>query len=473
MSFPLRVLHIGWAYRPLRGGGLIAYADDLMALERERGVQVAYFCAGRLHSGKRKPRLSRWSRDGVAIFEIEDPCLLHAGDAGNFPPELELAEPNSERFFRQVLGEFRPDLVHIHEMAGLPFSLLGIASDEYHLPLAMTLHNYFMFCPTLNLYQPDGTPCLMEAPTLQCPRCCGTVRHFREHLIQKTFQWEGALLARAVHGLLRPVEYLLHAMRRVSGPTPELFRARLEGNLAYLAQIDLLVSQSKRTAQIYRQRTGRDDIHVLHSSLPHIDRLRPRVMIRAPERVRFATLNGCLVPYKGAGIIADALDILMREGFGNRFLLDVWGEVHVSVHKRLASTTAVSLRGRYRQDELDDLLDQVDVGLIPSLCEEVYGYTGIEFLAKGIPLIGNPRGGITDYLFDGSTGWLNRPCSAEGLAGLMKLVIREPSTLLPLNKAIRARRSELIADRAGHADRLIALYQQTLTRKGLPHVAPS
>lgn len=474
MIAALRVLHIGWAYRPLRGGGVIAYADDIMALQRERGLEIAYFCAGRVHWGKRVPRLLRWSRDGIVIFEIEDPCLLHAGDEGTFPPERELAEPYSEGFFRQVLDEFRPDLIHVHELAGLPFSLLGIISTEYRLPVAMTLHNYFMFCPTLNLYRPEGTLCLLEDPSHQCPGCYGTDSHFRDHLIQKTFAWEGAFLPRAMHRLLRPFENLLCRLRPAHGaaPTPEMSRARLAGNLASLTQVDLLLSQSVRTAEIFRQRTGRDDIQVLHSSLPHIDRLRPRIMTQVPEWVRFATLNGCLSPFKGAGLIADALDILMGKGLGGRFQLEVWGEVHASVLDRLAATSTVSLRGRYREEELDDLLDQVDVGLIPSLCEEVYGYTGIEFLAKGIPLIGNPRGGITDYLIDGSTGWLNHSCSAEGLARLMEKSILEPSSLLSLNQTIRDRRFELIPDRGVHADRLLQLYQQILTRGVPPHVDP-
>ncbi|GFO57944.1 LPS biosynthesis RfbU related protein [Geomonas silvestris] len=473
MTEALRILHIGWGFRPLRNGGLIAYAEDVMEIQHQRGHEVAYFCAGRVHPGWRRPRLSQWTRDGITVFEIEDPRLLHAGDEGNFPPERELSEAESETYFRQVIDTFRPDLLHVHEMAGLPFSLLGIASRVYRLPVAMTLHNYFMFCPTLNLYRPDGTLCDLEDPSSSCRDCCGSGRHFREHLVQRTFDLEAKTVARGLHRVLRPVETLARSVLGGAPPGAEVFAARLQGNLEHLRRIDLLIAQSSRTAQIYEQRTGRTDIQVLHSSLPHISALIPRVPVQAPARVRFATLNGCLAPFKGAGIIADAVDLLVQKGLGERFWLDVWGEVHASVRSRLAAAEPVGLKGRYREQDLDAILNEVDVGLMPSLCEEVYGYAGIEFMAKGIPVIGNPRGGITDYVLDGSTGWLNVSCSAAGLAEIMERVIQNPSCLLPLNQEIRARRDTLIADRFSHVDRLIALYKQIITRKGQHHVDPA
>lgn len=45
----------------------------------------------------------------------------------------------------------------------------------------------------------------------------------------------------------------------------------------------------------------------------------------------------------------------------------------------------VEIRGPYRPEELDGLLDEVDVGIMPSIWEEAYGFAGVEFLAKGSP----------------------------------------------------------------------------------------
>jgi hypothetical protein len=44
---PMRILYVGYGFRPRRGGGLIAYAEDLMEAQAGRGDDVAYFFRGR------------------------------------------------------------------------------------------------------------------------------------------------------------------------------------------------------------------------------------------------------------------------------------------------------------------------------------------------------------------------------------------------------------------------------------------
>jgi glycosyltransferase involved in cell wall biosynthesis len=102
----------------------------------------------------------------------------------------------------------------------------------------------------------------------------------------------------------------------------------------------------------------------------------------------------------------------------------------------------------------------VHVGIVPSLCEEVYGYVGIEFLANGIPVIGNRRGGIPDYVISGKTGWVNESCTAEELADIMAAVIEDPRSVLPLNKWIEANCCSVIADFSGHLDVVLEAYLQ-------------
>ena len=460
----MRVLHIGWAFRPFRGGGLIYYVDDIMSLEHEQGLDVAYFCAGRFHPWKKMPRLTQWCRDGIQIFEIMDPPLLHAGDNGNFPAEYELSEPVSEAYFTEVLDSFRPDLIHIHEMAGLPFSLIDIASEIYELPILMTLHNYFMLCPTLNLFRPDGTLCLTDNPSNDCPSCHYNGDDFLAHLVEKTLDFERKNYQTLLYKFSRLFNF--SSRPKLRPPTdPQIFAERLRKNINYLRKINVIVSQSHRTSEIYRSRTGRDDILVLHSSLPHIEAIRPQIKHKRPHKICFATLNGCLAPFKGAGIIAGAVDLLKKRGLDGCYKLEIWGDVHESVKSALAASSSVVVKGKYSADALNNILSTVDVGIIPSLCEEVFGYVGIEFIAKGIPVIGNRRGGITDYVIDGCTGWINYDCTYESLADLMEKIIRNPKLIIPLNNWICANRNSIIANRSSHVETLISLYNNMLISK--------
>jgi glycosyltransferase involved in cell wall biosynthesis len=118
----------------------------------------------------------------------------------------------------------------------------------------------------------------------------------------------------------------------------------------------------------------------------------------------------------------------------------------------------IELGRAFRPDELDSMLDAVDVGLMPSVWEEAYGYAGVEFLAKGIPVIANAIGGMRDYVREGETGWLNRSCSAEELADIVVEIAARPEHLAELSERIVADRDRIVKPIARHADEMDAIY---------------
>ena len=81
---------------------------------------------------------------------------------------------------------------------------------------------------------------------------------------------------------------------------------------------------------------------------------------------------------------------------------------------------------------------------MPSVWEEAYGYAGVEFLAKGIPVIANAIGGMPDYTREGETGWLNRSCSAEELARIIAGIVDRPEQVVELNERLIATRDSVV-----------------------------
>ena len=126
----------------------------------------------------------------------------------------------------------------------------------------------------------------------------------------------------------------------------------------------------------------------------------------------------------------------------------------VPVLDRLGAT----VEGAYYPGDLDRLLDDVDVGIVPSTWQEVFGFVGPELLAKGIPVIGNDRGGISQYVLDGRSGWLNRSASGEELGDIMAAVIRDPQQVLDRHRWVIEHRGELVKTIAGHVDELDEVY---------------
>jgi len=248
---------------------------------------------------------------------------------------------------------------------------------------------------------------------------------------------------------------------RLSG----IFKKRRQINMARLRKLDMLISQSSRAEAIYRDFLG-DDVHAvtLHSPVKHLDLIKPKKIDEVRPPVRFATLNGCSSIPKGALLISEALDILEKKKRDKDFQFHIYGSLEESVAKKILRHKNVFCHGRYELYQLDGILQGVDVGIVPSVWEEIYGYVGIEFLTKGIPIIGNDRGGICDYTIDGFTGWLNKSSSAQELAAIMDEIIRSPAKVIELNRKILGGKGKLIKTMEDYFADIDKVYKTLVSR---------
>jgi glycosyltransferase involved in cell wall biosynthesis len=457
----MRLLHVGTGFRPYRRGGLVAYVDDLIDAQRARGDDVAYFFSGRHYPHARGPRLKRWERAGVPMLEIVDSPLHHHGHQ----PELELSEPRVERLFDDVLDQLAPDVVHVHELAGLPSSLLD-ATRRAGVPTVVTLQDYFPVCSTFKLLDAAGQVCTRMEIGADCAANLAADRTPADLLIEATLRHQLS------HTRLRRLEQTRYrypiydrlarwsrreAERRARPPSPPAaFQRRREVNVARLNGADSVIAMSHRVAEIY-ERLGVEAarMRTIHLTLAHIAKLTPRPgPVGSP--VTFATLAGFESPAKGAHLLVDA----MRRLAGRDVRLLVFGQVDPAVRTAAAELPGIELRGTFAPADLDRMLDEVDVGLVPSIWEEAYGYVGVEFLAKAIPVVANAIGGMPDYVIPGRTGWLNGSCTASELAEIMGGIADDPSQVTALYERLRAQRPAVVKPMEAHAEEMAAVYAE-------------
>jgi glycosyltransferase involved in cell wall biosynthesis len=479
----MKILHIGYGFQPFRYGGLIVYAEDLMETQAGRGHEVSYFFCGRRYPLGPRNRLRSWTRRGVEMRELVSSTIVFGGDRGTLTPADDVAHPPSEARFVEVLDELRPDVVHVQELIGLPSSLLDLTRAR-GIPTVMTMHDYFTLCPVLKLFDVDGQICLRHDVGAQCARCSAGAPAAMTDEYSKTIRSEARRLLPplAARGLLRGVALVGAGARKAAErwgdrdarspldrgaddrPSSGLqYQARREINVERLSGLDAAIAQSHRVAEIFTQlgvEPGR--LRVLHSTVRHLDRLRPKTVEAAPRPVRFVTLNGCASVQKGSEILLGALEELDAAGLTGDFTLTVYGYATGEARRRMELLPNVDYAGYYDPSDLQRLLEPFDVGIVPSVWEEVYGYVGLELLACGLPVLGNERGGIVDYTRDGETGWVNREVSPAGLAAKIAEIVRRPEQIPELNARIRERRTELIKPFDAHVDEVLDLYAEVI-----------
>jgi glycosyltransferase involved in cell wall biosynthesis len=464
----MRLLHVGSGFRPWRRGGLVAYTEDLMDEQVRRGHEVAYFFAGRQYPLARGPRLRRWRQRGVRMLEVVDSPLYDHGRQ----PGLELAEPRVERLLDRELRALRPDVVHVHELAGLPSSVLDVLGAA-GVPSVFTLQDYFPLCPAFKLLDADGRVCMRRdvgadclATTAADPRDAGLMIEETLNLHARRAPLVRSLDPWRISRYAQRVARAEVARRRRRAPEPAVtaaaFQRRRDVNVERLNRVDLLIAMSHRVEEIYRELGVEPSrLRTLHLTLRHIERLTPRhVEPQAP--LTFATLAGFEYEAKGAHLLIEAMRRLGDDARAGRVRLVVLGHVDPRLRAAADGVAGIEVRGRYAPADLDRILDGVDVGLMPSTWEEAYGYAGVEFLAKGIPVVANAIGGMTDYTREGETGWLNRSCSGRELAEIMSSLARRPDQVAERSASVLARRGEIVTPIADHAGEMDAVYREAI-----------
>jgi glycosyltransferase involved in cell wall biosynthesis len=475
----VRILHVAWGFRPWRVGGLIAYAEDLAQAQAASGHDVHFLCSGRHYPRVRPAREHTWRRGGVTIHELLNVPVVPGLEAGTLHPLRELDEPAAETAWDQALDRVRPDVVHVHELLGLPSAVL-LRARERGVPVVMSLHDYGTLCPKLNLFDVDGRRCLRDDVGAQCARCSAGAPADDRHLVRMTAVYH-ALRAATLLGPLQ--EPLKRAWRRLlairaeraaaappspppaapllPGPGAAGYQRRRDVNVERLSGVDRLLAVSTRVAEIYaRLGVDAERIRVLpitHAGLPHVVPARERP-VGSP--LAFSAVNALMSRDKGAELLAAALDELEARGYGGRFRLDVWGFAAPAYAAAFERRAGVTLHGPFGPGDLPRIHDAADVALLPSECEETFGFVALEYLAAGVPVLANALGGVTDHVREGETGWLNRDATASGLAEAMARCIDDPGAVAAMRASVRERRARFVKPMPDHVREVEAVYAE-------------
>jgi glycosyltransferase involved in cell wall biosynthesis len=170
-------------------------------------------------------------------------------------------------------------------------------------------------------------------------------------------------------------------------------------------------------------------------------------------------------PLKGRDLVFKLFDSIKNCDFINQLKFVVLGDLSKAAKEKIYQYHFVEYIGRYKTDDLNELLEtlQIQVGIVPSIWEEAYGYVGVEFLAKGIPVLGNNIGGISDYLYTSETGWLNNSCTAEGLFDLIQKIIKHPFEIEIINQNLILNRKKYIKELEYHFEEMDAIYKNLVS----------
>ena len=276
---------------------------------------------------------------------------------------------------------------------------------------------------------------------------------------------KGALLGAAAARLTaRPALVHLHDMHPLK-PGLRVLQRRASRRMART----IVVSEPVREFAVKEYGVAHDRIEVLPNGI-RLDsigkasgaaRRRVRTELGLNDATPVVGLTARLCPEKGHDYIIRALPALRARCPDAVLLIAGDGPARAdceSLVRNLGLGDAVRFLGHRR--DVPDLLAAMDAVVVPSVCEEGFGYSALEGIAAGRPVVAFVSEGLRQIVLDGITGFLVPKGDIGRLAASLADVLTNDDLARRLGEGGRRHTQAFSIER--HVRRLERLYAQAM-----------
>lgn len=389
----MKVLHYSLGFPPFRSGGLTKYCTDLMLSQKERGHEVALLWPGEINRIKAFSIKRRRDVLGLKSFEVINPLPVPYDEGVKaVQPYIAKRDPDVYLHFLEL---YEPDVLHVHTIMGAAEGLFETAHD-LGVRMVFTTHDYFPVCPRVSLYR-NGSRCIEEKSCLDCPQCNAeglghrqiallqspAYRIFKDHAAMRTL--------RSRHRLGVAERQFDDSPESMPQSSVEDYRILRQRNIRILSRFDVIHANSSIAAAIYRHYLPQSKIEVVPVTHRDMHKVNPSTGRDMSGCWQIGYL-GPASDAKGYYLLLESLRSLWEKGV--KFELSVYGafkhtEPFLKVHPR------------YGYAEIDSVFERMDVLVVPSVWPETFGFTVMEALCHGVPVVVSENVGAKDILDDG------------------------------------------------------------------------
>lgn len=369
------------------------FATDLMKQQVSEGHSVSLLWPGEMFSLSGKVHIKeRKSMNGIGSFEMIKPLPISYDEGIN---KIDLFMSKSEKnVFRFFLESLKPDVIHIHTLMGLYSEFLQVA-HEMNIRIVFSAHDYFPICPKVTMIV-NNSICDKAHDCFYCKECNNSALPI----------WKIALTQTGLYRRLKN-SFLVAKMRKSHrtqflseiNELPELskneafadeYKSLREHYKDMLKYMDVIHYNSTITKSVYEEYLGKFDSQLI--SITHSD--------ISDNRKEKDFKNDCIIiSYMGPNSVAKgfntliaALDMVNKETV--RCKLNVFFPLN-------SEREYIVCHDRYTYADLKTIFDDTDVMVAPSLCLETFGYTVLEALSYGVPVVVSDHVGAKDIIPQG------------------------------------------------------------------------
>jgi glycosyltransferase involved in cell wall biosynthesis len=271
------------------------------------------------------------------------------------------------------------------------------AAAQIALPYVITLTDFWMICPKINLLTSFGTICTGPQSGNLCLQFCPELS--KESVVMRL---------KAAHNILQGAKAVVCPSRLVSALVKQEF---LELEIT-------VVPHGLRLEDLSgSERTYKEDSPLV-----------------------FGYCGG-LSPHKGVHVLVNAFRAVSYAAAELR----IYGaasayekEYERTLQQLAADDERIRFCGTYGEHETGKIFKALDVLIIPSLCYETYSFVLREALASNVPVIASAISSLDEEIQDSVTGFLFPIGDEAALSLKMNQIMANPSILTPIKSALKS-----------------------------------
>ena len=416
-----------------RGGGVSLYQRNLMAaLDAEGDIEASFLSSGISHD--LIARAPRWERvrhgpatDRARRYEIVNSGTLSPSHH-SFGSHAQLSHPATVAAFFDFVARTGPyDVIHFNNLEGLPAEVLALKDEWPGTRIILMLHNYYPVCPQVNLWHQERETCTDFDAGRKCVACLPFKPD--ERLVRLANAVAFTLKKRGIRPgtrffdrLFRPAlgvgiragrlaARLVRRVRRAPAvaaagvPDGTPVAARRAGIVRLInTRCDRVLCVSGRVGAVAARHGIEPDVletcYIGTAQAEKFATTAPRDAMTSADGTLTMAFLGYMRRDKGFYFLMDALEALPDDHAARIRLLVAAGRREPETLERLhvlgARLAGLRHVDGYSHDGLDDLLADVDVGVVPVLWEDNLPQVAIEMHARHIPLLTSDLGGAQE-----------------------------------------------------------------------------
>lgn len=364
----MKILHLSTGFPLSFQGGITNYVRILATVQKKNGYDV--WVMGGKDEQKYEFKYIQYESKHIKPFtlsKMEDSINLDKID--------------------EFLKKEKFDIIHIHMILDIDWNLYDIIKNYNYI---ISLHDYFYLCPRICMVDRNKLLCSKYEEN-RCKKCIDKIERYRySRFIRNKFSFNISFL-------------------------DDITTLRYQKMKKLLEGAKVLLPVSKRVKEIYVASGINNNYKILHIGNILADRYKSLVYEKQnfnKRKINIAML-GSLSYLKGVDLFIKLAEQIDHSKF-NIYFYGRSGKYKNKIEK-----VGIIDKGAYKQEQLDKILLNIDLGLVLSIWEDNAPQVVMEFLNNNVPVVGTKMGGIPDFI-NMKNGYLFNPYLNEDWEKLIK-----------------------------------------------------